>query len=286
MFIFCLINRLYRLLSIPWKGEKERIILKVEKSVSQELLDIFKEEYKKRKGYFPNLYFCFAPKFIENIIELFPKLIIVPFVITLDIRMTIIFLIIFGIWIVWHKPSNGFVQPDYEIIYVKQRKGAEETLIHECVHLTAYGYVNGSLRTGFFKNESWRIFNEVITEYIAKCYGLNVSANHIHSQYAAPYERVKTFIEKIGKEKFIQMYYSNDCETIEEWFEKYSTKYSLDEFLNAFTSYRDEGTFAYDIIHTCMNDIQDDLKDKEKEKWFSFSLFIKHNRYEVMAWLN
>ena len=255
-------NLMYHYASYPWRKEGKEVITAMKNNVSRELMDIMRTEYEKRKDLFPHLTFCYAPETVEKIIRVLPVVLAMLISLPISFNFAFLMLLIIDASFSTRKVSDGYVEPNSQLIYVKRKYDSDIDLLHECIHITAYGYKNGFLVTGFNINKKWKAFNEAVTEYITYFIGYQIPPRYIHSGYKAPYQRIHDFVKTIGTEKFMNMYFSNDCETIEQWVIKYSEKYSLNDFLDAFTSYEKKMTFASDIINKCMYDIEEGLKNE------------------------
>ena len=255
-------NLMYHYASYPWREEGKEVISAMKNNVSHELMDIMRTEYEKRKVLFPHLTFYYAPEIAEQITWVLPVVLAMLISFPISFNFAFLFLLIIDALFSTREVSDGYVKPYFQLIYVKRKYDSDTDLLHECIHIIAYGYKNGFLVTGFDINKKWEAFNEAVTEYITHYIGYQISPRYIHSGYKAPYQKIHDFVKTIGTEKFMNMYFSNDCETIEMWFAKYSKTYSLDQFLNAFTMCKKDWTFSLDIIEKSMNDIEEGLKNK------------------------
>lgn len=117
----------------------------------------------------------------------------------------------------------------------------ERTLLHEIIHFLGMGYPEGRYQTGFYKNESWKIFNEVLTEYFARVWIFEDEPRTVNTTYKGPYLELKKFANSITNEMFFELYVDNRNDMIEEWLN--SENMPISEWLDMFSDFNSKDGF-------------------------------------------
>ena len=124
-------NCLYHCISCPWKKEGKEVISSMKNNVSRELMDIMRTEYEKRKDLFPHLTFCYAPETAEKIIRVLPVILIMLFSLPVSFNFAFLMLLISSTCFLFIKVPDGYVEPNFQVIYVKRKYDSDADLLHE-----------------------------------------------------------------------------------------------------------------------------------------------------------